>query len=362
MNKNTMRTLFVSLAVLGATTQSYAAPKNWKAILRETDPAFYQTEQAKMIGDNLLLFQRETGGWQKNTDMTYELTPGQRDSVAAEKSRRDDSTIDNDATTIQMDYLARLYDATKENRYKEGFNRALDFLLSGQYDNGGWPQFWPDNEGYQVHITYNDDAISNILKLFDNILNGREPYQGTLVDETMQARLKDSFDRGIECILATQIVVNGEPTVWCQQHDHLNYAPAPARTYELPSFCSQESAAIVEVLMTIPNPDMRVRRAIHGAMKWFDDYRLDNVAIERTGHRGDPDYDIRLVERAGAGPLWARFYDLDNCVPFVCDRDGVPRERLDQIGPERRHGYSWYNDRPARLYPLYAAWKVENGE
>ena len=362
MKKHTMRKLLVLIVAMATAFADFAAPKNWKSTLRETDPEFYKTEQAKMIGDNLLLFQRVTGGWQKNTDMTYELTSAQRDSIAAHKSRRDDSTIDNDATTIQMNYLARLYNATGEERFSDGFNHALDFLLSGQYENGGWPQFWPDNEGYQVHITYNDDAIANILKLFDDILNSREPYQGTLVDDAMRARLKDSFNRGVECILATQIMVNDQPTVWCQQHDHLTYEPAPARSYELPSFCSQESAAIVEVLMSIPNPDQRVRRAIHGAMKWFEDYRLDGFALERTGHRGDPDFDIRLVEKSGAGPLWARFYDLENCRPFVCDRDGVPRESLDQIGPERRHGYSWYNNRPAGLYPLYEAWKTKNGE
>ena len=362
MNRGAMRKLIVLIVGFTVVSASYAAPRNWKSILRETDPDFFKTEEAKMIGDNLLLFQRETGGWQKNTDMTYELTPNQRDSVAADKSRRDDSTIDNDATTIQMGFLARLYQATGESRFKEGFNHALDYLLSGQYENGGWPQFWPVNEGYQVHITFNDDAITNILKLFDDILNSREPYQGALVNDAMRARLQDSFNRGIECILATQIMVNDEPTVWCQQHDRITYVPAPARTYELPSFCSQESAAIVELLLSIPNPDERVRRAIHGAMKWFEAYKLEGVAIERTGRRGDPDYDVRLVERPGAGPLWARFYDLENCRPFVCDRDGVPRERLDQIGPERRHGYSWYNDRPAALYPLYEAWKSTHGE
>ena len=362
MNKIPMRKLFVMIIALSFGAGFCSAAKNWKATLRETDHEFYKTEQATMIGDNLLLFQRVTGGWQKNTDMTYELTSEQRDSIAAEKNRRDDSTIDNDATTVQMHFLARLYGATGETRFKDGFNHALEYLLSGQYENGGWPQFWPDNEGYQVHITFNDDAIANTLKLFDDILNGRDPYQGTLVDDDMKVRLADSFNRGIECILATQIMVNGKPTVWCQQHDHINYEPAPARTYELPSFCSQESAAIVELLMSIPNPDQRVRQSIHGAMKWFEEYRMDDVALERTGHRGDPDYDVRLVERPGAGPLWARFYDLENCKPFVCDRDGVPRERLDQIGTERRFGYSWYNDRPARLYPLYEAWKAENGE
>ena len=357
-----MKKLLILIMAMAAVAEVFSAPRHWKMVLRETAPEFYKTEEATMIGDNLLLYQRVTGGWQKNIDMTRELTASQRDSIAADKGRRDDSTIDNDATTIQMHFLARLYQATGEKRFGDGFNRALEYLLSGQYAAGGWPQFWPDNEGYQVHVTYNDDAMTNTLKLFNDIVNGREPYQGTLVDEAMRTRLKNSFYRGIECILATQIVVDGEPTVWCQQHDHITYEPAPARSYELPSFCSQESAAIVEVLMSIPNPDESIKRAIHGAMKWFDRYKLENIALERTGRRGDPDYDVRVVERAGAGPLWARFYDLENCKPFFCDRDGVPRERMDQIGTERRFGYSWYNDRPAMLYPLYEAWKAANGE
>lgn len=353
----------LSLAIIAIfALQAMAAPRGWKATLRETDPEFFKTPRATMIGDNLLMFQRVTGGWQKNTDMTGEFTAAQRDSIMADKGRRDDSTIDNDATTLQMQFLANLYQATGEKRFADGFNHALEYLLSGQYPDGGWPQFWPDNEGYQVHITYNDDAMTNTLELFDDVINGRAPYQGSLVDNAMRERLKDSFKRGIECILATQIVVDGEPTVWCQQHDHVTYKPAKARSYELPSYCSQESAAIVVLLMSIPNPDERIRRSIHGAMKWFDANKIYGIAVERIGRRGDADHDVRVVQREDAGPIWARFYDLDNCVPFFCDRDGVPRERLDQIGLERRSGYSWYNDRPAALYPLYDNWKTLNGE
>lgn len=55
-------------------------------------------------------------------------------------------------------------------------------------------------------------------------------------------------------------------------------------------------------------------------------------------------------------PIWARFYDLDNCLPFVCDRDGIPKRNLDEIGSERRNGYSWCNERPAALYGLYEEW------
>ena len=45
------------------------------------------------------------------------------------------------------------------------------------------------------------------------------PYDGDLTDKAMRQRLSKAFDKGIECILATQIVTDGQLTVWCQQHD-----------------------------------------------------------------------------------------------------------------------------------------------
>ncbi len=317
--------------------------------LRETDEAFFATDEARRIGDQVLLFQRSTGGWPKNIDMAAPLTETERQAVLQERSRRDDSTIDNGATTLQLVYLARLYRATSDPRFRDAFRRGVEYLLSGQYDNGGWPQFWPETIGYQIHITYNDDAMVKTLALLRDIAAARAPYDGDLVDRPLRKRAAKAFDKGIECIVKTQIVIGGEPTVWCQQHDRETLLPAAARTYELPSFCSQESAAIVRLLMELPHPDARVKRAVHGAMKWFDTYKITGLRVVRDGN-------ARLVAAAGAVPIWARFYDLEHSEPFVCDRDGLPRRSLDEIGSERRNGYSWYGSRPAELYPLYEAW------
>ncbi len=168
--------------------------------------------------------------------------------------------------------------------------------------------------------------------------------------------MKVAFDKGVECILATQIIVDGQPTVWCQQHDRETLAPAMARAYELPSFCSQESAAIVKLLMEIPNPDQKIINAVDGAMKWFEENRVKCVTHKRENINGK--WVVSLVENSKDDtPVWARYYDLDNCLPFVCDRDGILRRHLEEIGEERRNGYSWYNDRPAALFPLYSEWK-----
>jgi PelA/Pel-15E family pectate lyase len=322
--------------------------------LRATDPAFFRTEDALRIGDQVLAYQRVTGGWPKNIDMAARLTDAELARVQSEKSRTDDSTIDNNATTMQMVYLARLWQATHQERFRAGFVAAVEYLLSGQYDNGGWPQFWPEKSGYQLHITYNDNAIVNTLELFRDIYSGKDPYGGELTDPALRERLRKAFDKGIECILNTQILKDGKPSVWCQQHDRETLLPAPARAFELPSYCSAESAGIVRLLMTLPDPDARVKRAVHGAMQWFDTYKLTGLRVERTFENGVRN--TRLVEDPAAQPLWGRFYDLKYCEPYVCDRDGIARRRLEEIGPERRNGYSWYNSNAAQLYPLYEAW------
>ena len=347
-------TAFLSLLLMAWMPVTAQTP--FKQLMRETDPAYFKTDEARQVGDQLLLYQRVTGGWPKNIDMARPLSSDEQAQLLIDKEKPDDSTTDNDATNIQMMFLARLYQNTKDLRYREAFRKGVEYLLSGQYENGGWPQFWPEKHGYQIHITYNDDAMVNTLILLRDIVAQKEPYQGDLTDKALRKRMADAFDKGVDCILATQIVIDDERTVWCQQHDRETLKPAPARAFELPSYCSMESASLTRLLLELPNPDDRVKKAVHAAMRWFDKYKLTGYKIVRVGSRGSYDQDTRLEKDPHAEPIWARFYDLDYCEPFVCDRDGVPRRHLYQIGSERRNGYSWYNTLAASLYPLYEKW------
>ena len=355
-----MKRILIFFTVFWVNVMAMSAQTIDRNALRETDSEFFKTAEASRIGDQVLLYQRVTGGWPKNIDMARHLTDEEWEDVLNDKQRRDDSTTDNGATNMQMNYLARLYQATGEQRYAEGFRNGVDYLLSGQYDNGGWPQFWPDPHGYQIHITYNDDAMVNTMSLLRDIASQKAPYQGKLTTAEQRKQAATAFNKGIECILNTQIIVNGEPTVWCQQHDRETLAPAPARTFELASYCSMESASIIKLLMELPHPDERVKRAIHGAMKWFDSHKLTGLRVSRTGKWRHPDSEVTLIKDDQAPPLWGRYYDLKHGEPFVCDRDGLPRRRLEDIGHERRNGYGWYSDRPGELYGLYEQWAMRH--
>lgn len=350
----------VFTVLLSVSSPAWAAKKKKNAELKRVDREFFVTPEARRIGDQLLLFQRETGGWPKNIDMVTPLNDEERAEIEAEKGRRDDSTTDNGATTLQMAYLARLYAATGDTCYRDAFRRGVDYLLAGQYPNGGWPQFWPEMRDYQIHITYNDNAMVNTMSVIRDLMYGAEPYDcAGLLPDGYRRRLMESFYRGVECILATQIRdKEGNLTVWCQQHDRETYAPAPARAYELASYCSNESAAILRLLMEIPKPDERIRRAVHAGMKWLDEHKIMGYSYTHVNDNGE--WNATLVADSDAGPLWARFYDLENDEPYVCDRDGIPRRHLEDIGHERRNGYGWYSDNASALYPLYEKWKMDN--
>lgn len=345
------------LSILMALTLLPAHAQRRYNAMRETKKEFFKTEQARLIGDQILDYQRVTGGWPKNIDMAKPMTHEERQQVLNDKSRRDDSTTDNDATNMQMTYLARLYQATKSKKYREAFCQGVEYLLSGQYDNGGWPQFWPGMRGYQVHITFNDDAMVNTMEMLRDIYLQKAPFDGKLTDKALRQKAIKAFNKGVECILKCQIVKDGKPTVWCQQHDRVTFEPRPARAFELSSYSSNESARIVAILMEIPNPSEEIKRAIRGAMQWFDTYKLTGLKVVRKGEFGSPFRTTELVKDPDATtPLWARYYDLEFCEPFVCDRDGVPRRHLWEIGTERRNGYSWYSERSAFIYPLYEKW------
>lgn len=348
---NKFRRIILSIVSLSAIVAASGAN-----LLRSTDSAFFASPQAQLIGLNILNYQRVTGGWPKNVDMSRTLTDEEMRAVLAEKGRRDDSTTDNGATTMQMAYLARLFNATRNLNYANGFQRGVGYLLSGQYENGGWPQFWPENKGYQKHITYNDEAMVLTMRVLRDIAEMRPPYDSRLLcDDAMRRKCADAFRKGVECILATQIVTDGELTVWCQQHDSETLSPAGARAYELPSYSSQESAGLVSLLMELPDPDERIINAVNAAMRWFERNKIMGLRLVRDpGPKSE--WNTRLESDSTATPLWGRFYDLDSCKVYVCDRDGVPRRSLEEIGLERRNGYSWYNNWPMYLYPVYDAW------
>ena len=324
--------------------------KDWVKIAPKFDDAFFKTPEAIRIADNVLLYQQITGGWPKNIYMAAELTDQERKDALKMKENVNLSTIDNRATITEMNYLARIYLATQDEKYKDAFLRGLQYLFEAQYENGGWPQFYPRPKGYYIHITYNDDAMINVMKLLRDITKAKAPY--TFVPDAARQQAQVALDKGVECILKTQVKQNGKLTVWCAQHDRETLAPAKARAYELPSLSGQESDDIVLFLMSLSKPTPEMIASIDAAIEWFKESEIKNIKKEYfTNADGKKDY--RMVPCTDCEPLWARFYELETNRPFFCDRDGIKKYDISEIGYERRNGYSWYNNGGLKVLAKY---------
>ncbi len=282
-------------------------------------PAWWRSEEAIRIGDNLISWQTPHGGWWVDTAM--HVLP-----YSPERMRRGPSTggvergsLDDHATTDQIRFMAMLYEATELERFKESFYRGLEFLLTAQYPTGGWPQSYPNASGYGGHVTFNDNAMGNVLSLLQEIYLERFPFQ--FVDDEYVARLKDAFEQGIEYILNAQIEVDGRLTAWAQQHDPVTHEPRTARVFEPIAITGNESVGVVQLLQTIPEPSREVRRAILSALEWFETAQLSDGR-------------------------WARFYEIGTNRPIFVGRDGIVRYDLREIDEERQKNYAWYGTWP----------------
>ena len=334
--------------------------KNWPDVIRKNESSWFGSEEAKKIAENVLLYQRNIGGWPKNIQMQHELTPAQKKDLTALKNTAVEATTDNGATCQEMLFMSRMYAQVKDERYKESFLKGINYLLEAQYANGGWPQFYPLKKGYYTHITYNDDSMVNILSAMRQISEESDFYSIKPSKEVVK-KCKKAFEKGIDCILKTQYKQNGVLTAWCAQHDEVTLLPANARAFELASLSGYESAKIVLLLMSIEKPSRDIVTAVKSAEAWFEKTKITNLEEKRVLNGEGKIIDKKMIPATNAGPIWARFMDLETNEPFFCDRDGIKKKSIDQIGSERRNGYSWYSDAPKEVLKKYSAWAIKNG-
>jgi PelA/Pel-15E family pectate lyase len=328
-------------------------PPRWSPEVLQKGPAWYASAEARAIADSVIQYQSPQGGWPKSINLaspprTPEDVPPPGSDVA--------NTIDNGATTTPIRFLALVTFATGDRRYRSAVERGLRYLLAAQYPNGGWPQYYPLRDGYYSRITYNDDAMVNVLEILRDVAGGRSPF--AFVDRGLRETAAAAVARGIDVILRTQVRQGGRLTGWCAQYDETTLAPAWARNYEPPSLSGNESVGIVRFLMGVDRPSPAVVAAIEGAVAWLRSVAMYGLRVEDfTDDQGRRDR--RTVADSTSGPLWARFYELGTDRPIFTGRDRVIRYDYGRIEQERRSGYQYFGTWPAGLLASdYPRWRA----
>ena len=308
--------------------------------------AWFPSDSGRRQTDALLSWQTPSGGWSKRLDM-YAATRAPGTAYGTEGDGwAYVPTIDNGATTEQLTYLTRAFQAGVTGRARAAGVRARRALprsraqlpdrvlaaglsAAGRLPRRGDLQRRRDRERHRRAARRRARAPSP-----------------TRAGATAQRAAGAAAQRGIACLLRAQVVEHGALTAWGQQHDPLTLRPIDARSYEHASLPSKESATIVDLLMALPSPDARVVAAVHGAAAWFQRSAITGYAY---------DVNTGLAAQPGAGPLWARMYELQTGRPLFSNRDGVRRYDWNEL-TDRRTGYGWYTDQPASTLKRYAKW------
>jgi PelA/Pel-15E family pectate lyase len=304
-------------------------------------PAWFAGDSAQRMARVILSFQAPNGGWSKHVDFTaHERTPGE--SYFAESADWEwISTIDNDATTEEIHFLARASEAHHDARYESAIRRAIDYLLDSQFPNGCLPQVYPLEGSYHDAATFNDNASVNVLRVFQETANGVYKFE----DARQRERASTALRNGIDCIVNAQVRAGGRLTAWGQQHDPLTLEPTSARSYELASLASLESAFIVDFLMSQSSPSEQVLRAVYAAVDW-----LRAVPISGFRYAG-----YQLTKDPSAPSLWGRLYEIKTNRVIMANRDGVKLYDWNKL-TDRRSGYGWYTTKPAETLATFEQW------
>src|ERR1035437_1676236 len=304
----------------------------------------------RRIADGIVSFQTPAGGWSKNlnvadhvrrkgesfapNNLSHFLGPDDFDTPA-DPHWNYVGTLDNDATTTELQFLAKVIGAVQDNAaYRASFLRGVEYLFAAQFSNGGWPQVWPLEGGYHDAITFYDGAVTETLELLQAVAERKFPF----VPVETAKRAQTSVARGIDCILNTQITENGKRTVWGQQHDALTLQPVAGRNYGPAAECSSESASMILFLMNLPKPSAKVVAVVHAAVAWLEQTAIHGKTYVR-GREGS-----RLEDSADGKRIWARYYEIGSRRPIFGDRDKSIHDTMAEISRERQMGYSWYND------------------
>ena len=275
---------------------------------------WYGSAEAISVADTLLGVQKTNGGWMKN-DQYHKLTSDEladRKELKGTNGRSAHSCFDNYSTTQEMRFLAKVYNQTKQQRFLDAFKKALELIFTaGNGMNGGWGQYWPlseDTYSYQNYITFNDDLMTNMLRILQEIYEEKGDFKG-LVDADTRTRCKEQWDKALQCVLNCQIDDNGVKAGWCAQHDPVDFLPTEGRPHELPSVSGSESATLLSYLMTISNPSEELQQCIIAAVEWFKTHKYkENAAMENyTNSKGEADRHI--IDQKGSN-LWGRFIQI----------------------------------------------------
>ena len=275
------------------------------------DEYYYQA--AMEVAGSLIAAQHPGGGWNYLYDFAGEDSARRwYDTIGKNGWRLEEfhhyygnATFDDAGTSEASQFVLRLYLERRNQRLRAPLQRAIQFVLDSQYENGGWPQRFPRVEGeadYIRQITFNDDVAGENIKFLLMV------YQ-TMGDERALAAIR----KAMEIFIATQ--QPAPQAGWGLQHDATTLAPVAARTYEPEALTTHTTATNIGQLLNFYEwtGDERFIARVPEALAWLDSVRLADDQV-RVPNRHYPTFielttnRARIVHRRGSNVVSGEYY------------------------------------------------------
>ncbi|HEC45132.1 MAG TPA: hypothetical protein ENI20_20185 [Bacteroides sp.] len=222
-------------------------------------------------------------------------------------------SFDDNQSQSAVSFLMALDRQIEDSLLSAATKRALEMMMTTQLSNGGWPHKYPEQGNYHDYATFNDGGINDCIRVM------LEAYQYYNNDEA----IKKSLHKAARFMMISQLPPP-QPG-WAQQYNEF-LQPAWARTFEPPSVCPSVTIKNINTLIDLylVLGDETLLEPIPDALRWLHEIRMENGK-------------------------WARFVELGTNKALYYDRSRIRVDKLDDLHPERRTGYSYESNLESQL-------------
>lgn len=321
----------------------------WQQTHPNENVDLYSQEQVLAIADNLLLMQRNSGGWPANINPFRKLSGDQRLQFLKDQNAQD-ASFANANIFPQIFYLSHVYLQTGDVRYRDSAKKAFRLVMTTQLYNGGWPLHAQVIEGDEAVI--DTRTTINALRFLRRVAAGEMPYGYVPFDVRGQAA--DSVRKGDQLLLRLQQAHDSRASIWASAYGLKTSQPTAPNNQAVVALDPEVSVGITRYFMQIERPPAEVIRAVTGAADWFKHNTLQQAQLRAAPQRPAwaPKYSRAALPRQ---PVWAKYYTLDSNRPLVDGASGRPVApyAVSKLAANKEWYGSWARDLMQKDYPAW---------
>lgn len=293
--------------------------ERWNKRHPDRDITPYNATQILAVADNLLLMQRNNGGWPAHTNPFRRLSGDEKLRFLKDQNAADASFADNNVFA-QIYYLSHVYLQTGDVQYRNAARRALQLVMSAQLYNGGWSLRARDSlkqrEGVQ---TIDTQVTLDALQFLRQVAAGRMPYG--YIPFTVRRQAASTVEKGDGLLLRLQLAYNSRASGWASAYDLETGQPVASANELSAAINVPLTVDVANYFANISRPPAQVLRAVKGAHDWFVANSVQRWAIRQGDNAA---FTPGLVsphsdQYVPAQSLWAKRYSVNSSEPLGND-------------------------------------------